>query len=1222
MIRLPHATVPVAVLLLAGLSGWSSRADTRQAVPLFPSARAAQQGFVRVVNHSPHAGSVRVTAVDDSGARRGEITLALEAGQTRHFNAKDLENGNANKGLSGGVGGGTGDWRLELASELEFKAFAYARAADALLSSVHDLVAGGEVAFFNPASNRTQVSELRLVNTEDRPVAVTIRGVDDHGQSPGSAVELAIPAGAARTLTARQLETGGDDIRGMLGDGDGKWRLTVSADRPIGVMSLLRTPTGHLTNLSTTPAPDSGGTYSVPAFAAADDPERQGFVRVINHSAAAGDVTVTAFDDSGRRYGPVSLAIGNSRAAHFNSNDLEAGNPAKGLALGVGEGEGDWRLSLASDLPISVHAYMRTRDGFLTSMHDSAPRMDNAQQVPTFNPASNTTQQSRLRLVNPGDENARVTIRGVDDSGAARSTGAVVSLPAGAARTLTAGTLERGGDTVEGGLGDGVGKWRLTVESEQPVVALSLLATPAGHLTNLSTRPDANDDPRNAHIPDEKLRKAFADALDKHPRDVITVAEMEDLTVLQAGNAGIRDLTGMQYATGLVWLDLRFNQISDIAHLAGLTGLKHLSIWRNAVADISVVGGLTALEHFDADRNGISDISPLRRLSGLRELFLNWNRVGDISALAQMPGLRKAQLLGNRISDLSVLGQLTELTELGLAYNAITDVSPLSALTSLSWLHLGNNSIEDIAPIAPLTNLGFLALSGNLISDISPLRNLTRLDRLELANNQIVDISALANLEYLEHLDLDSNLIVDIGVLADLPNIAYLHLSFNRIVDISPLAGLRNLVELTLEANQVSSLEPLTRIEGRSASAKVNVRENPLDDASLQTHIPALRAAGMTMQVSEPYADDDDFPGSRLTMLHNDNVLVLRVPDAGADLAFDAYTRDVYRWFDDAFDYLVFLSNLEDVPRAIGYYGVFLSVMNDTGGLGQKRYFDRRFGSSGKLRGAIHFPYRDGLLYGPGLHELLHAWGNFVVPTATGGHWGFSSADGQLGGFRRADLVSLGGARYSAGYFGTFANGGNGVPYSPIELYFAGYIPPEEVPDLWVAADGAWVVRDGKLVRTEGGHGIFTAKDVRDYAIDDLIAEHGPRVPAMADAPWHHRAAVVLLVDDDNPATDEQLEWVSEQATTFSNPQSDDSHLYNYFEATGGRGTITMDGLATLRKEAANDPRPPPSFGTAPPPQYCWLTRDGRIVHRPGPAHAATHVAERRKTRLIATPRP
>ena len=45
---------------------------------------------------------------------------------------------------------------------------------------------------------------------------------------------------------------------GSLGDGAGKWRLTVSADRPLRVMSLLRNPAGNLTNISS-PGPEPEG---------------------------------------------------------------------------------------------------------------------------------------------------------------------------------------------------------------------------------------------------------------------------------------------------------------------------------------------------------------------------------------------------------------------------------------------------------------------------------------------------------------------------------------------------------------------------------------------------------------------------------------------------------------------------------------------------------------------------------------------------------------------------------------------------------------------------------------------------------------------------------------------------------------------------------------------------------------------------------------------------
>ena len=60
-----------------------------------------------------------------------------------------------------------------------------------------------------------------------------------------------MPAGGTRTYTAQQLESGGEGFEGALGDGAGKWRLEVTSDQPVRVLSLLSSPTGHLTNLST-----------------------------------------------------------------------------------------------------------------------------------------------------------------------------------------------------------------------------------------------------------------------------------------------------------------------------------------------------------------------------------------------------------------------------------------------------------------------------------------------------------------------------------------------------------------------------------------------------------------------------------------------------------------------------------------------------------------------------------------------------------------------------------------------------------------------------------------------------------------------------------------------------------------------------------------------------------------------------------------------------------
>ena len=483
----------------SGSTGEAAVVERTALAGLFPRASdMVRQGFVRVINHSAEAGEVTVAAIDDGGMRAGPVVLTLAGGATAHFNSDDLEAGNADKGLPDGVGPpGEGDWRLELESQLDIEVLSYIRTEDGFLTAMHDVapVADGEhrVAILNPTVNPDQVSRLRLINPTAEDAEVVMTGVDDDGASPGTAVVIDLPAGESATLRPTDLETGAG-LDGALGDGAGKWRLAVTSVRPIVVMSLLLSPTGHLTNLSTvSPGADDDGSHQVPLFPSASDPlGRQGFLRIVNRSADAGTVQVQAYDDSDVVYGIVTVAIGVGQTVHFNSDDLELGNADKGLAGSTGAGTGDWRLALSSDDldDIQVLAYIRHDDGFLTSMHDVAPRVEGGSRVAIFNPGSNPDQASSLRLINPTAVDAEVTVTGIDDAGASPGTAVVLTVPAGDSRTLDAATLEDGGEDLDGALGDGKGKWRLMVTSEQPIVVMSLMTSATGQLTNLSTASD------------------------------------------------------------------------------------------------------------------------------------------------------------------------------------------------------------------------------------------------------------------------------------------------------------------------------------------------------------------------------------------------------------------------------------------------------------------------------------------------------------------------------------------------------------------------------------------------------------------------------------------------------------------------------------------------------------------------------------------------------------
>ena len=233
-------------------------------------------------------------------------------------------------------------------------------------------------------------------------------------------------------------------------------------------------------------------TVLVPLFLSASawesDTGRQGFVRIHNLDSRLGEVRVSAIDDDGVAARDVVLTVGPWQTLGINSNDLENGNPQKGIPQGIGSGKGDWRLVFDSDVKIEVSAYIRTRDGFLSAIHDMATLEERlgAHLVPMFNPASNTNQRSLLRLINAdAEETVAVTVFGIDDSGY-QTGGVQFSLPPGAARTVDALELEQGGELIKAALGDGAGKWRLLVEAEGEIHVMSLLDSPTGSLTNLS----------------------------------------------------------------------------------------------------------------------------------------------------------------------------------------------------------------------------------------------------------------------------------------------------------------------------------------------------------------------------------------------------------------------------------------------------------------------------------------------------------------------------------------------------------------------------------------------------------------------------------------------------------------------------------------------------------------------------------------------------------------
>ena len=303
--------------------------------------------------------------------------------------------------------------------------------------------------------------------------------------------------------------------------------------------------------------------------------------------------------------------------------------------------------------------------------------------------------------------------------------------------------------------------------------------------------------------------------------------------------------------------------------MSSLTNLTSLDLWGSGVTDFSALSGLTNLTSLKLGGSSLTDISTVSSLTNLTSLDLIGSGVTDISALSGLTNLTTLTLEGNGVTDFSALSSLTNLTSLDLGGSGVTDISALSRLTKLKTLNLGFVAARDLGlwdlTCHPLGKWTFdrsypppgvpHPLNSQLrdrtprLSNISALSGLTNLTWLNLSGQNITDISALSGLTKLTHLYLGGGTRVDATAGTSLGQTANVRsdVSFPRehqTVNCGPLPD-------ALVSNSISDLSPLVSNTGLGTGDMVDLGGNwLLSYASIYTHIPALKARGVTVSGS------------------------------------------------------------------------------------------------------------------------------------------------------------------------------------------------------------------------------------------------------------------------------------------------------------------------------------------------------------------------------------
>ena len=354
----------------------------------------------------------------------------------------------------------------------------------------------------------------------------------------------------------------------------------------------------------------------------------------------------------------------------------------------------------------------------------------------------------------------------------------------------------------------------------------------------------------------------------------------------------------------LQWLSLGRNIVRDVSPLTELTELRQLWLDGNPIADFSPLAMLAGPWQLDLGHTGMSDVD-LRHLSELRNLSVVYvanNRISDLSPLAELhlleldvsgtdvalddvaslPHFKDLESLQARnllIEDISVLAGHDSLSRLNLDQNLIEDVAPLATLAGLTQLYLNYNRIREIGPIvhgSAAGSLALLALRENPLGRVSVVKHIPTLRALGVdvwfGGGEPIDFpdavlraliaEALAGeLVYVDTPVSDRTIagmrvlrafgvgVSDLTGLEAAENLERAFLGSNAITDLSPLANLPELEAVDLSENRVADISPLAHNPGLRMGDWLTLDRNPLSEASVNAHVPALMERGVLVGV-------------------------------------------------------------------------------------------------------------------------------------------------------------------------------------------------------------------------------------------------------------------------------------------------------------------------------------------------------------------------------------
>jgi hypothetical protein len=294
------------------------------------------------------------------------------------------------------------------------------------------------------------------------------------------------------------------------------------------------------------------------------------------------------------------------------------------------------------------------------------------------------------------------------------------------------------------------------------------------------------------------------------------------------------------------------------------------------------------------------------------------------------------------------------------------------------------------------------------------------------------------------------------------------------------------------------------------------------------------------------------------------------------ELDLEAATRLFYQHYSDEYDFIYFVTEHKLDTSVAGLHGWVTKPPMP--GTGAEEPICTGKGPA-HLRSAVAIQMYNSEAFPPFAHEFAHYFACHLddsfgfsrdVDTVFQGHWGMTSANGQLGGFDGNTLFcetpagakppactpgADGRIRYVVAPFFPNTELRIDQPFSPLELYMMGLQPLAEIPQTVFRFDGADFKFDAPET-TADDKLIINGTGVTEIKMSDIVAKHG-EVPALPADKRSFKAAVVLVTAA--PAAQPVLDRVVEWAKVFGGEiKSTKPGWVSFSDLTGGRATMSL----------------------------------------------------------------